>query len=265
MAAMDSPLDAVSFLARSENRVSVLAVVTAEQGTREQLRARTGVARATLDRILREFEQRAWIVRDGRAFRATPTGTVLAREFAELLEDVEWIREIQEVARWFPSDVPFDLELLSDARVTTPTEVDALAPVSRGKETVSTAERLRFFTHGYTVVALNVVHERAARGELAVEGVITANAVDAQLTEPALADTFRRALELDAITVYRLDETLTYSCIVADETVVFSLVDDHGAPQALVETDEPAVREWALETFETYRDRSEQVEPDHPG
>jgi DNA-binding IclR family transcriptional regulator len=60
------PADAladVDYLSRSDNRVTLLDALAEGAATRRALAEETGVSRATLDRIVTEFEERDWAER----------------------------------------------------------------------------------------------------------------------------------------------------------------------------------------------------------
>jgi predicted transcriptional regulator len=75
---MDSPLDLVAFLTRSENRVETLLALADGPATRPDLQDETGVARATLSRILADFRRHDLATRDAHEYAATPLGELLA-------------------------------------------------------------------------------------------------------------------------------------------------------------------------------------------
>lgn len=75
---MGTPLDDVEYLARSANRVRVLETLAKGPHDRTDLQEKTGAARATLGRILGEFEERGWIRRDGAEYELMPLSDFLA-------------------------------------------------------------------------------------------------------------------------------------------------------------------------------------------
>lgn len=75
-------LESIAFLARSHNRVALLATLSTGACTPSELHGSTGVARTTVGRIVNEFEERGWAQRtsDG-TYVTTPAGDQVADEF----------------------------------------------------------------------------------------------------------------------------------------------------------------------------------------
>ena len=67
-------LEEIEFLARSHNRVRVLDALTDGPLGRYELEDATGVARATLGRILDDFAERGWVTEADRTYRHTQLG-----------------------------------------------------------------------------------------------------------------------------------------------------------------------------------------------
>ena len=113
-----TPLEEIEFLARSPNRVSVLDALTRGPMGRYEIEDATGVARATLGRILDDFEDRGWVREDDRQYRTTQLGAYVSREITTVLERFEPVPALNEVAQWFPEDgFGFDLKRLAGATV----------------------------------------------------------------------------------------------------------------------------------------------------
>lgn len=114
---MPDSFETVAFLATSENRVRLLAAVAENSRTRADLQEETGIARATLGRILSDLRDRGWIRQDGTYYEATPEGARPITEFESLLDTVATLDDLGDLVQWFPvKDVSFDLGRLRDAR-----------------------------------------------------------------------------------------------------------------------------------------------------
>ena len=53
-------LETVAYLSRTENRIEVLEALAEQPRSSRALRQVTGVSKATVNRILNEFEERTW-------------------------------------------------------------------------------------------------------------------------------------------------------------------------------------------------------------
>jgi predicted transcriptional regulator len=86
---MNSPLDTIEYLARSDHRVEVLDAIRTTPRTREEIRDLTDASRVTAGRIIADLEDRGWIVRRGTEYEATTSGRFVAREFSRLMRNLE--------------------------------------------------------------------------------------------------------------------------------------------------------------------------------
>jgi hypothetical protein len=71
---VDASLEDIEFLSRSPHRVRALRTLRAGPADRDDLRAATEASKATVSRLLNEFEDRNWVVRDGHEYELTDPG-----------------------------------------------------------------------------------------------------------------------------------------------------------------------------------------------
>lgn len=107
----------IEFLARSENRIHALQAVAAEKSlTSHELRERLDVSRTTVKRNLDDLTERGWLQNTNNEYTITPCGELVATEFAELVDAIRTIRNLEPVMQWI--DIDFNLYELGDADVT---------------------------------------------------------------------------------------------------------------------------------------------------
>lgn len=247
------PLEDVDFLARSPHRVRVLEELRSGPRTRPDLHEETGISQPTLGRVLGALEDRDWVERRGREYALTGFGELLAGQFADLLDTVEVVQDLGDVARYLPTErMDFDLRAFADATVTRPTTNDVLAHVRRGEELLADADHLRVLTPSIFPRAL----EDAAEGSPPRhhEAIVTADAVAALERDPALVDVTRTLLERDGAEVLRYDGPVETIVAVVDDTAIIGSLDGDGLPRALVESRNEAVRSWADSELDRYRE-----------
>lgn len=259
---MEAPLDAVEFLARSQNRVEVLRSLAAERRTRRDLAEATGASQATLGRILDDFGDRSWVRRDGDAYVATATGKLVADGLADLLSILETEAKLRDVIAYLPTaELGFDLRHLADATVTVPTRTHPSAPLQRVVETMDAADRLRVFSHTLNEQSLSTVQNRTAAGEQTVEAVLSEGAISALAAEDRLWRRLRALAGADGAAIRVREDEVPLAATVADETVSLLVRDDGGVLRASLHTDAAAVRAWAVETFDGYWNAAEPFDP----
>ena len=262
---MSSPFDHVGFFARSENRLLVIEEAATDPLTRQELSESTDIPRATLGRILADLTDRGWIEQDRTRYRATPQGAYLAREFRSLLETVETLTELGDLIQWLPTDsVDFPLGRLHDARITTPTPSDSIAPVRRATALLTESKEIRGLTSVFAPDALRASHEAVVEQGQQFEVVFTDEVVDLALSDPDLADLFGDLLSAETATGYHYEGDLPtrYNIWLYNGTAAIGVSDDAGAPRAFIETEDRAVRKWLESTIEAHRRNAVELSSD---
>jgi hypothetical protein len=89
-----------------------------------------------------------------------------------------------------------------------------------------------------------------------LEAVITAGALDAAAADPETAVWVRDVADVDNTTIYRYDGPVSYQLGIHDHTAIIVPLDDTGAPCAVIETEDDAIRDWVTNELDTYRSQS---------
>lgn len=259
---MDSALEEIEFLARSPNRVSVLDALTGGLIGRYDLEEKTGVTRATLGRILDDFEERGWIIEDDRRYETTQLGAYVSREITDLLERFEPVPALNEVAQWFPEDgFEFDLGCLAGAEIVRPSRSDALAPTNHIANRLQTANQVRLITYSVLPNVMEVCWRGTVDGTLELESVLDEGAFDSFGTDPQMVDHARGMFESGQAEIVWYQGDIPSTLFIIDDLVLLCLSGGEGVPHAVIETDNETVREWAESTIDTYRREGEVLDP----
>lgn len=255
---MEDALAEIEFLALSPNRIAVLSLLAEESRSRNDLAAATGASQATLGRILADFEERSWIERSGGTFAATPTGELIADGFDDLLAIVETEAQLRPIIEYLPAEeLGFDLARLTDATVTRPTGTRPDAPVKRMVTLVQDADRLRLFSHAFNERGLTAVAGAVADGDVDFQGVFSRAAIGALADDSELRERLRTLLAADNAAVRIVDDRVPLAVTIADDVVHLMLRDADGVLEASIDTDDAAIRDWAIEAFEAHWDGGE--------
>jgi predicted transcriptional regulator len=254
-----SPLDAVGFLARSENRVRALSTLADRPCDRTELAAAVGVSRVTAQRILDEFVRRGWATEAGRTYRATEIGGIVSESFASLLDTMEATERLAAVEPWLPETFDVDLRRLTDARVTLPAPGDPLRPVRRATELMRAADAVRGLGTGITPDALRANRDAVVDGGQSFEVVFSGGVLDVVAADVRMAGWMREMLDAGA-TVYRHHTVDLLLGEFDGEVVALGVADDSGVPRGVIETADADCRRWFEATFARYRDEADPVE-----
>jgi predicted transcriptional regulator len=260
---MESALEEIEFLALSENRVQVLQRLADGRRTRSVLAEETGASQATLSRVLGDFEDRSWIVQDGDEYVATATGRLVATGFTDLLEIMETEGELRGIVEYLPTHaMDFDLQRLADAQITHPTQTRPNAPLKRLLDLLRESESVRAFSHAFNEGSLTVVEERVTAGEQSFQAVLSGSAVEAVADDTELRSQLERLLRTEDASIRLREEGIPLAVTIVDDTVHLLLRDESGVLRASLDTDDPAVRSWANDTYDHYWRTSRPLDPD---
>lgn len=259
---VQSPLEEIAFLARSPNRVRVLNALRAEPMERRDLEDNTDVSRATLARILEDFEERGWVTQTGRQYETTQVGDYAAQEFTDLLQRFEPVPVLNEVVQWFPEEgFDFDLACLAGAEVIRPTKSDPLAPTTHITRRLQTADRVRVLSYSHIPGVLDVCWRGTVEGSLELESVVDRDVLDRIGTDPRMVDRAQEMIESGQVEMFVYQGTIPSTVFIVDDMVLLCLSGGEGAPQAVIETTNETVRSWAESTIDTYRSEGESLDP----
>ena len=253
---MNAPLDEIEFLARSDHRVEVLDALAGHPCNRNDLRAATGASSPTMGRVLSDFGDRRWIVRDGRTYELTPLGEFVAERFANLRDAMETEQKLRDVTPWLPREMEdFTIDLFADATVSYPGPGYPYEPVERVTQLIESTESMRGF--GTTVVKSSNL-EAACRAIL--DGMTFEFIYSPGVLETVVAWNPEKVAEVDGC---ENCTTLLHDSLPDSDWCGLGIYDDRvgicchdvetGILQAVVDTDSPAALAWAESIYERYR------------
>lgn len=261
MTNMNSSLELVAFVTRSENRVMTLGKLVAGPFTRPELQEETNIPRATLSRILADCWQRDLVTKNGHHYQITPLGEYVASQLQSMADSIETLNKLQAIEQWLPVDAfGFDLVDLAGAEVTLQTLADPHAPVNAVLQVLKSAGHLR-------AVCDNAVHEpiitewRAVtlRGQR-MEAVVTADVVDVIASDPERAARFGEMIVSEHAEGFVYDGDIPCLIAIADETVLLEAADEDGAIKGFIISENDAVYQWAEATVEAYQSEAEPID-----
>lgn len=259
---MDSPLDGIAFLARSENRVRVLRTIARKNRTRHELREKLEISRTTLGRVLNEFESRGLIRPTEQGYTTTAAADATLRKFVPLLETMEGVYNLGEAIDWLPPPAcSLDFRHFRDADITVSTPDNPAEPFDRGLELIHSADRYRGLTSTAIPSYVDALRDGLVRDRLDFEGVIKADFLDTLRPDPERAEPWYDFAEAEATWVY--DGRVPINMHIVDEIVLIWLGErDEDALEVygLLESKNPPVLSWAESLYADYRAEADPLE-----
>jgi len=250
---MDSAVRDIEFLARSEHRLGTLEALSDGRHDRRDLRAATGASDPTIGRVVRDFEDRSWIVRDGPCYELTPLGEFVTERFLDLCEGMRTGETLREVWQWLPREMEgFAVEHFEDAVVAYPGPNYPYTPVERVTHLLESTDSIRGLgTTIYKSGNLDVFCRRVIEG-MEMEYVYSLPVLQAIVDwNPELT---ARAFERDNCTVFLHDDLPDDSRCglnIMDDCIGICGHDPETAQlEAVIDTATPEAREWAETVYE---------------
>ena len=261
---MESAIQDIEFLARSEHRVTALEALAECRHDRRDLRAVTGASDPTIGRLLRDFEDRAWIVRDGPFYELTPLGEFVTDRFLELREGMRTGETLREVWHWLPREMEeFAVEDFQDVVVAYPGPNYPYEPVERVTHLLESTDAIRGLgTTIYKSGNLEVFCRRVIEG-MEMEYIYSPPVLRAIVEwNPALT---ARAFERDNCTILvhdALPDGNRCGLNIMDDCVGICGHDPETAQlEAVIDTASPEAREWAESVYERCRLEARELKP----
>lgn len=255
---MNSPLDTIEYLARSDHRVEVLDAICTTPRTREDIRDLTDASRVTAGRIIADLEERDWITRNGKEYEATASGRFVAREFTRLMRNLATYADLPPVMEWFSEGQPsFDLCLLDDATVTTADEGDLIAPIHRALELIEGTDQLVVVGNGASREFIEAIRDAVEAGQ--THTMLGPPAlIEALRANPDQRADMRAILESGRATLLQYEGDVNLPVIQIGDGSVALCSGDH---RAMIETTDVEIYDWATSYFESLRAEATPVLP----
>lgn len=259
----ESPLDEIEFLARSKHRVVSLDALAERPRSREDLGAITEASRSTIGRMLREFEKRRWIRREGHRYEATQLGRFVASGVTDLIDRIETEQGLRDIWHLLPiEESGLGIGLVSDAVVTVAETDDPYRPVNRFVSLLRESDRFRFV--GFDIALLEPCKDELC--QRIVDGMRT-EIIDppnvARYVLSTHSDHCSEPLASGNLSVLLHEDLPTYGISIFDRRIGISgYSPDSGTVRVLVDTDSPDAREWAESTYESYRREARPLTPE---
>jgi len=256
----DDALGDVAYLARSANRVRVLETLATGPHERRALQEATGTTRTTLGRVLGELQERGWAERtaDGD-YVATPTGELVVGEFRPLVDAMETIGTLGDVAAWLPlEELSIELGRFRDATVRRSEPHAPLALVEYLAERIREASTMRVMTFLAPPSPVGeALQDGADEGELTMEGVLAGGLVEFLRDEGHQPPDWREFTG-SAGRIYRYEGHVPCNLFIVDETALV-MNDRPPGSTAAVESEDEAIRAELAALFESYREDADRV------
>lgn len=250
-------IDDIAFLIRSKPRLIALNALVERPLDRSDLLGITGVSKTTIWRMMREFEKRHWVRKEGGTYEATQLGVFVATRVDELLEQIEIERKLREAWQQLPLEASgLHVEWVSDAVVTIAEAASPYGPVNRFVSLLQETDHFRFVGVDLAILepCKDVLRDRILDG-------MRAEIIDPPRVARYIVTTYpdhcNAVLESGNFTIRLHDDLPACGISLFDDRVGIARYEpDSGTVRALIDTDDEEMREWAESRYESFRRES---------
>jgi predicted transcriptional regulator len=258
------PETAIRYLVGSANRRTALASLRAHGPlTRRDLEDRTSASRRTVTRTLNELQERQWVERVEDGYDVTALGVTILDALEAALHRIDLASQFAPLLSQLPGDaIGFDVEELADASLVSTTDGNPYAAMHRLHELRTGADLVRELRPSLCLEFVEQIADAADADPtpLDVEAVVESPIARSTESNPDFAAPFGTLTATDAVTLHVCDEDVPYLLALYDGTAVICALNEDGIPVALVETTNPAVRDWVMDTYRSHRRQSTLVD-----
>lgn len=211
------------------------------------------VSRSTVDRAMRDLENRGLVERVDGGFRLTLRGALLFQSFERFRARVTGIDEADDVLSVLHRDADLAPAAFEDATVVRPTRDALHRPVDRHLELLEGADRIRTLSTAVMPTYVDAYRSAVVEGGTPADIALAPTIVERLVSD--YREAFEAVLHTDRAEVRELDEVPDYSLVLLDVDegwVVNLLIYAPEGISGLVVNDSRAAVRWAEDTFERY-------------
>ncbi|MFC5366684.1 helix-turn-helix transcriptional regulator [Salinirubrum litoreum] len=215
-----------------------------------------------MQRTLSGFGDLGWVEKTDKHYHTTLAGDMVLESYEDLSSVVTEVHELRPFLE-HASEEFHDLPpgVLSSTTITTATRENPHAPINRYLELMRDGHVGRF--RGVTPIVsgvFNQASESAIGPETDMELVIDDSVLER--SQEDYQDALQVAYDLDQFTLYLSSEPIEFGLAIIDDVSWLGAYDDNGNLVACVDSDHPALFDWAMSVYERRREMS--IELDAP-
>lgn len=247
--------ETIEFLSGSIHRYHVLKALRDRPMEIRDLKDELNVPRTTIQRNVKELEEKEWVRRGDSGYKTTLVGRLILDKFADAVDSV---RQVQSVAPFFTwsGELPgLTAETLEGAVVTTPEPHRPHNPLNAIIESLQDANRVRAFLPTLSALFLTQYFNSTEAAETVVELILSKDVTE-MMENLDTADDIP-LWKKNNVDCYVYDGNLPVGIFRFNGQLSLTAYDEEGRIRALLESEsEPAI-DWAENLYDQYRSMAE--------
>jgi len=244
--------DDMDFLTSSKNRFRVLKALTDGPWEPSELRKKLEVPRSTFRRILTELEDREWAENTQEGYKTTPLGSYVVDFFSDSIEKMEKVDKLSVFFEQVPfSEIDVDFKTLVGSDITVQEPYTPHAPMEHLLDSLEETQKVRGFAPIITDAYADAYYEAIEENGTEINHILServAGIISRRYTDQ-MKDIIDTGMEETRVYEGEFPVGLT----MFDDRVLMYSLDETGVMNAILETDDEELYDWAEEYYTEYR------------
>lgn len=223
---------------------------------RKEMVDKVSVSRVTVDRALRDLEDKQLVTSMGSDYRLTSLGRHSMRHFDEFVETLTTLSEIRDLLKLLPEDVVLEREILHGGNVIRSEFPAPDKPDRYLKECLKSSDEIKLVSPVLSIGDLNSIIENP--NHLSNSHIFLPNETIEYLLENKRED-FTSIITAGDVTVYETKGKPAFGLLRARDEVVLGFFNREGTLIGLLTNSTPKAFVWADMKMKKYIDESDEV------
>lgn len=251
---MDDPLDAVSVLADSPNRLSILEFVEEGPAGVSDISSALSIPRRTAKHNLSRLEEASLVRSVGSEYAATTFGTYVCGHFSSCIDAVSVAHTLQPFLEVVPPEgFDFDPSTFEGSALTAASPTEPHAPTERLLEMVRDAGYLRVVTPVVGPRLADAFRDGLQGGGLELNLLAPRDALEQfQSRHPSV---YEASIDDGRFVAGVCADHVPFGVFLCDDVLVLVGHDEQNFVRCVVENDSPAALAWGSDAFRDHEQR----------
>ncbi|MDY7082982.1 MAG: MarR family transcriptional regulator [Halobacteria archaeon] len=251
--------DYIRFLAGSPNRERVLDSLTENPGDVRDLRDRLDIPRTTLQKNIRELEEKGWVEKVQGGYTSTTVGEIIVGHIKDCREGVQTTMELEPFLKWVPaSEFDIDIGAFEDSDITVPEPPNPRGAERRVFNKVTSSNDLKFMSPVLRPMMVETLYEHLTENEVHADITVSSDVIEVIKSDyPEVIDAVATS---ERVELREYTGDIPFITMIFEDMVMMAALDNMGIIRALVENESEEAMEHAVELYEEYAEEAVPVE-----
>lgn len=219
--------------------------------TKRQLKERVSVSRSTIDRAIKNLEEKRILKRSGDSYEFTPYGKLIHTEYRRTTDRVSTFTAAKDLLQYLPANQILPPEVFADATLFIAESPNPDSPRTRFEDRIRRAETVVGLSS--TVTSRNMVFFSNQILIDNLKSLIFLKDTAVEHLKKTHPEKLRMIHSVDHAIVQPVEEVPSFSITVIDWTESWiGIYDEHGHLKGFITTGSPAAVQWSQQQLLSY-------------